>query len=925
MTVRLLFACCLLLALTSLNPGLAELPTDRTVVPGYERFRAEQLSPVKAGKLLLSELNCTSCHLPSSISILPTRLAPVLTHVADRIQPDHLQKYIADPFGTKPGTAMPQVLHGTTTQQQAKAITHFLANNSTVVPTAVSTDSATKGQQLFHSLGCAACHGDQTNGPSGIVSYAMPLGTLHEKYSVASLASFLKDPHAVRPSGRMPSLNLDQMEAGDIASYLLKETKADPVMRYEYFEGSWETLPDFSTLKAKTSGYASEISVAVAEAKDQFAIRFTSNLHVARDNRYKFWLASDDASRLLIDGKEIIRHDGVHAASTKNGEVELSAGPHALVVEYCEWYGQEELSLEISSSDLERRPLTTMLSLSNNPQALQSSFVADPQLVKEGAALFTTVGCASCHQHDDVVSKLASTTLATGSQLTGTSQTATSTAAKPLASVNGNSSTGCLTGTEGAPIFQLSRQQVADLKAALADLQKSTQVALTKQQQIHSTLLTLNCYACHSRDHIGGAPEELNHIFTGTVPEMGDEARIPPTLTNVGDKLQPTWMTNVLNEGAKNRPYMKTRMPRFGKKNVGDLVSQFETVDQRTEIAAVKYDEPTHRILAAGRHMVGDQALSCIKCHSFGKYKATGIQSLDMTTMTSRLRRDWFHRYLVDPQEYRKGTRMPAAWPRGKSILRDVLNRDTPQQIQAIWDYLDQGDKAAIPSGLEKRAIVLKPTERPIIYRNFIQGLSPRGIAVGHPEKVHYAWDAHDMNVRLIWHNQFIDASKHWVGRGPGYQTPLGDHVMSLPGGIPFASLKSLDVEWPKGNAREAGFKFLGYNLNDKGRPAFRYSIDDINVVDELLPVTAKPDSKLVRTVKLSVRSDVKVPQNLYFRIAAGNDLVSSDDGIQINSVTYKIQPDSKVVIRDAGQQEVLLPIQFDDSGKAELSYQMSW
>lgn len=916
MTVRLLFACCLLVAVSCSQSGLAQLPTDRIVVPGYERFRPEQLSSVEAGKLLLSELNCTSCHQLGESLSMPARSAPVLTNVADRIQPEHLEKYIADPFGTKPGTAMPQVLHGPKTLQQAKAIAHFLAEGSSVVPTAVAKDSAMKGQNLFHSLGCAACHGDQRNGPNGIASYSMPLGTLHEKYSVASLTTFLMDPHAVRPSGRMPSLNLGQKEAADIASYLLKETEAEPVMKYEYFVGGWEKLPDFSKLTPKTTGYASEISVAVAEAKDQFALRFTTNAHLPKDSKYTFWLASDDASRLLIDGKEIIRHDGVHAASTKSAEVQLTAGPHALVVEYCEWYGEEKLSLEISSRDMPRQSLNTLLSLSDEPAALKSAFRPDAELVKQGAALFQTVGCASCHQHDAVA---ASKALAAQSSATQSSAT------QSLASLNGASTTGCLSDSTTAPKFQLSSEQIADLKAALSDLQNTNRAALTAQQQIHSTLLTLNCYACHGRDEMGGVPDELNHVFTGTVPEMGDEARIPPSLTDVGDKLQPSWMTKVLNEGAKNRPYMKTRMPRFGNRNVGDLVRQFADQDQRTEIAEVTYDEPKHRILAAGRYMVGGQALGCIKCHSFGKYKATGIQSLDMTAMTSRLRRDWFHRYLVDPQQYRKGTRMPSAWPKGKSILKNVLDRNTPQQIQAIWDYLEQGDKAAIPTGLEKKAIVLTPTDRPIIYRNFIQGLSPRGIAVGYPEKVHYAWDAHDMNLKLIWHNQFIDASKHWVGRGPGFQSPLGDHVMNLAGGIPIAMLESMDTVWPKGSAREAGFRFSGYTLNGEGQPAFEYVLDGISVIDETVPVVAKPDSQLVRTLKLSVADSSAVPQTLYFRIAAGRNVTKVDEGIKVDSVIYDVGAVDKIVIRDVGRAEVLVPIQFDDSGAATFSYRMTW
>ena len=58
-------------------------------------------------------------------------------------------------------------------------------------------------------------------------AYAMPLGKLDNKYSLSSLIGFLLDPHAVRPSGRMPSLNLTPEEARDIASYLLKDVEVE--------------------------------------------------------------------------------------------------------------------------------------------------------------------------------------------------------------------------------------------------------------------------------------------------------------------------------------------------------------------------------------------------------------------------------------------------------------------------------------------------------------------------------------------------------------------------------------------------------------------------------------------------------------------------------------------------------------------------
>jgi len=167
---------------------------------------------------------------------------------------------------------------------------------------------------------------------------------------------------------------------------------------------------------------------------------------------------------------------------------------------------------------------------------------------------------------------------------------------------------------------------------------------------------------------------------------------------------------------------------------------------------------------------------------------------------------------------------MPAAWPRGRSVVPHILGGDSAVQIEAIWTYLSDGRQAKVPSGVQREAIELQPTDRPIIYRNFIEGLSPRGIATGFPEKVHFAWDAEQMPPRLIWHGAFIDASLHWSGRGAGNQSPLGDHIMTLPSGPPLAVLSSLDQPWPDVNPREHGFRFRGYSLNKVGTPTFRYT-----------------------------------------------------------------------------------------------------
>src|SRR5262249_37635199 len=158
----------------------------------------------------------------------------------------------------------------------------------------------------------------------------------------------------------------------------------------------------------------------------------------------------------------------------------------------------------------------------------------------------------------------------------------------------------------------------------------------------------------------------------------------------------------------------------------------------------------------AARHLVGGQAYGCVKCHTFSGIKAEGVQGIDMTLMTHRLKRDWFFAYLLDPQKIRPGTRMPTAFYQGKRALPDVLGGKPVTQIEAMWVYPKDERKARPPAGLGNRSIPLVPETTAIIYRNFIEGAGPRGIAVGYPEKVHLAFDANDVRLAMLWQGAFI-------------------------------------------------------------------------------------------------------------------------------------------------------------------------
>jgi hypothetical protein len=334
---------------------------------------------------------------------------------------------------------------------------------------------------------------------------------------------------------------------------------------------------------------------------------------------------------------------------------------------------------------------------------------------------------------------------------------------------------------------------------------------------------------------------------------------------------------------------------------------------------------------AIGRRLAGEKGLGCIKCHTFDKFKATGIQSIDLTIMSERLRKDWFHRYMANPQIYRPGTRMPAPWPFGQATIRDVLDvgnveQQVAQQKEAVWLFLEDGKKAGIPAGLNQGGIILKPETAPIIYRNFIEGVSPRGIAVGYPERVNLCFDADTFSLALIWENDFIDASKHWNGRGQGFQRPHGDNVYDLVRGVPFATLENADASWPTDPAAEQGYRFLGYRFNSSRQPVFRYSKGRIAITDAIVP--RRNEKKLASFERTLTLESPSLVAGMFYRAASASKIenVNGDfilDGHLKLTLGGTAAKDA-IVRQSGGKSELLVPVTFVN-GRARISQTYEW
>lgn len=902
----------------------AKMPSpDHAVVPGFERFyTGAKTDGVKGGRLLLSELNCTSCHVSATTAegSLGRKQAPILDGVASRVRRSFLRKFLNDPQAVKPGSTMPKMFADLPEKERAEnieALVHFLSNTGTLKQEQPNKKAATDGKNTYHKVGCVACHGsrDSLGNVEKALPTSVPLGDLRGKYSVASLATFLQNPHAVRPSGRMPGLLLQPKEANEVANFLLQGIAFATFganMSYAYYEGNWEKLPDFAGMKPKAKGESKGFELALARRQNDMAMRFEGYLKVPGDGDYKFHVTSDDGSKLLVDDKLVVDHDGIHAPSSKTGSVKLTKGTHKLVVGIFNGGGGCELHVDIEGPGLGRQDVSSLVTLTPEgnpkvevpPELKEDVFDIQPTLVTKGRELFASAGCASCHTMSAEKKRIDSTLKA-----------------PELAKLNPEA--GCLAKApaKGAPAYSLNVAQRASLAAAI----KAPTAAAKPEPAdlIMRTFVAFNCFACHERGKVGGLEEGLNALFTTTEKEMGEEGRVPPFLDGVGAKMTKEYLTKIFGNGSKDRPYMHTRMPKYGTENIGHLVATLEAVDHLPVIPKVAYTENPQKVKSSGRHLVGGQALGCVKCHTFAGHKAEGVQGIDMTILTQRLRRDWFHAYLLDPQKVRPGTRMPQAWPGGQSMLPMVLGGDTAKQIESIWLYLGDGTKAALPTGLNKKSIPLVPDKEAIIYRNFIQGAGARGIAVGYPEKAHYAFDANNLCIALIWQGDFIDAAKHWTDRGVGFEGPMGDNILALAIGVPFAILEKEDAPWPNKSAKDLGYHFKGYKVTKDERPTFFYEGHGVKIEDFTNAVASKPLPSLKRTLTLTAEKPI---DGFFYRAAVADKIEAVGDGwYKINGEwKMKIEGGTPQIRKAGGKVELLVPVKFNNN-QAKLVQEYVW
>ncbi|NRB43916.1 MAG: hypothetical protein HRU47_03825, partial [Verrucomicrobiales bacterium] len=571
----------------------------------------------------------------------------------------------------------------------------------------------------------------------------------------------------------------------------------------------------------------------------------------------------------------------------------LDVGPSELELVYFHTGRAPKFILEVEGPGLNKGPIPSkMLTVYDHPIEVTEALELDPILVASGKEHFEKLGCANCH--DDLQGKINSY--------------------PEMAKLRpGN---GCLGEGKNVPRYDLDKDQK---KMILSALSKKEVPGLNDKEKIQKTLVQFNCLACHDRTGLGGIDPERNKYFTGSKPELGNQGRIPPPLTHIGAKLTRSWLTDVMLAGGRQRDYLNTRMPSYREKEIESLVELFEKNDSLEEMSYPKVTN-IKESKNAGYEMIGATGLSCIACHDFNGQSSGGAGALELIHVTKRLKKNWFHLYMRNPARFHPTVIMPSYWPGGQAIRKEILNGKTDLQIEALWNYLSDGERAKNPKGLSRQSLTLKVADETIMCRG--RGTAGyRGIGVGYPERISLAFDSEQMSLRQIWRGEFAHINH-------GSFHARGNERIQFPDGIPFHRLASMDDAWPyKGKTdylfpQSHGYQYKGYYLNSEKRPTFMYEYGSIKIED-FFEDHLNDNGKAFFTRTVTFTTTAK-QEPFFFRLGSGKEIKKNGTSWNVDRLNLSLHEDMKTLIREGDTKDLLLPVQLS-KGKTIIKIDYKW
>jgi hypothetical protein len=128
-----------------------------------------------------------------------------------------------------------------------------------------------------------------------------------------------------------------------VITYLIEKKKAMPAsdvvrvkpgLKASIYEGEFNMLPDFNTLKPVKTKTISDLDQKIAGKDTFFGILFEGYINIPAEGVYGLFINSDDGSKIVLDDTETVLNDGIHGMREEGKYLVLSKGYHKLRIEY---------------------------------------------------------------------------------------------------------------------------------------------------------------------------------------------------------------------------------------------------------------------------------------------------------------------------------------------------------------------------------------------------------------------------------------------------------------------------------------------------------------------------------------------------------------------------------------------------------------
>lgn len=154
---------------------------------------------------------------------------------------------------------------------------------------------------------------------------------------------------ALDRTDRFNTATAGEFKVGGAFPAIAKPRNARPGgFSYSYYEGQWDSLPDFGKLKALRSGIAGkDFDVNQLPRPTNFATLMEGYIEIEKEGHYIFAMDSDDGSKLFLGDTLLIAYDGLHGnGNPRSYLVPLEKGFYPIRIEYFQQGGGANLMLQ---------------------------------------------------------------------------------------------------------------------------------------------------------------------------------------------------------------------------------------------------------------------------------------------------------------------------------------------------------------------------------------------------------------------------------------------------------------------------------------------------------------------------------------------------------------------------------------------------